>query len=81
MKGCTVNEDFNFLSNQCFMRDMVSRYKWLTLTTWVPVIGANWVPGAGAISKKNFIQAKLGKAPVCSALITQANINSINSIN
>ena len=45
----------------------------------------HWVPGAGANFCYFFsIQAKLGfpgKAPVCSALITQVNINSINYIN
>ena len=42
----------------------------------------HWVPGASTIFVKFFfIQAKLGfceKAPVCSAWITQVNINSIN---
>ena len=43
----------------------------------------HWVPGAGASFCQNFffIQAKLGfcgKAPVCSAWITQVKINSIN---
>ena len=58
----------SFLSHMISLNN--SRYKLSLLT--------HWVPGASAIFLNFFIQAKLGKAPVCSAWITQVNINSIN---